>query len=68
MTGHKWFEDAQVKIDKENKITEFEYENYFDPSLARNKDLCSTDEFKRLVRTLNYFQKTRIENYQNNKE
>jgi hypothetical protein len=50
MTGNKWFEDAQVKIDKENKITEFEYENYFDPSLARNKDLCSTDEFKRLVR------------------
>ena len=29
--GKDWYADANLVIDEEHKITEFDYENYFDP-------------------------------------
>ena len=54
MTGKDWYDDAQVMIDNETKITEFDYENHIDPNLLKTID-TNSKEFKQLVRVLNLF-------------
>ena len=69
LTNQKWYEDAFVDFDKEHKITEFDYENYFDPNLLkRNKALTESDDFKTLVKALNLFTYTDYEKLQQNKK
>lgn len=36
LSGRNWYDYSDVKIDKEYKITEFDYENYFDPLLLHS--------------------------------
>lgn len=31
LTGHNWYDDADMDMDMEHKITEFDYENYIHP-------------------------------------
>jgi len=49
-----------MKIDKEYKITEFDYENHFSPELLAKYD-TNTDEFKNFVRMLNLTTNTKYE-------
>jgi hypothetical protein len=58
LSGRGWFDDDKMVMDPEHKITEFDYENYFNPILLKNKELTSSDEFKHLIRVLNYFSRT----------
>jgi hypothetical protein len=44
-------------LDPETKITEFDYENYFDQQLL-SKSTTDSKEFKRLVKVLNLFSQT----------
>ena len=54
-------------IDQETKITEFDYENYFDQQLLP-KSTADSKEFKRLIKVLNLFSKTQHEQLQEQKE
>jgi hypothetical protein len=68
MTGGKnWYHEASKVIDDEYKITEFDYENYFDKSLLP-KNATDSVEFKRLIKILNLFTKTEHELLQEQKE
>lgn len=57
LTGDDWFADSRVRFDSETKITEFDYENYLNPSLLKGVD-TSTPEFKQFVRKLNFMSRT----------
>lgn len=67
MTGHNWHDDAQIAIDPETKITEFDWENYIDPQLIDPK-LVGTPEFKKMIKILNYTSRTKYEALQEEKE
>lgn len=60
VTGRDWHEDSLIRDDKEYKITEFDYENYLNAGLLQNVD-TNSQEFKDLVRWLNYTSKTNYE-------
>jgi hypothetical protein len=45
LTNRDWYSDDREIIDTEFKITEFDYENYFHPSLLEKTDTDSA-EFK----------------------
>ena len=60
LTGTNWYADSRTITDPENKLTEFDYENYIDPLLL-NKNINDSGEFKRLLRVLNVFTKTEHE-------
>ena len=66
LTGANWYSDSTTITDPENKITEFEYENYIDPQLFP-KGSSGQPEFKRLIRVLNLFSQTEHERLQDNK-
>lgn len=69
LTGSSWFDDADVEVDKEHKITEFDYENFFDANLLkRNKALTETEDFKKVIKILNLFSHTKYEKLQEDKE
>lgn len=68
LAGRDWYSDAETYIDNENKITEFDYENYFNPILIQNRDLVESKDFKKLVKVLNLFSHTRHEALQKQKE
>ena len=67
LSGSNWYSDARTLIDNETKITEFDYENYFDPQLLP-KDATNSKEFKRLIKVLNLFSLTQHEKLQESKE
>ena len=67
LSGTNWYSDARTLIDSETKITEFDYENYFDQQLLP-KDASNSKEFKRLVKVLNLFSLTEHEKLQESKE
>lgn len=67
LTGMDFFGDAMVKHDLEEKITEFDYEKYLNPDLLKNVDTNSED-FKLMIRSLNYISKTQYEALQYNKK
>lgn len=67
LTGHNWFDDAQIHTDPETKITEFDWENYIDPELIDPK-LVGTPEFKKMIKILNYTNRTKYEALQEEKE
>ena len=57
----------RVQHDLETKITEFDYENYLNPALLEGVDTTS-DNFRDLVRGLNFLTKTKYEKLQEDKE
>jgi len=68
MTGGKnWYHNANLKIDEEYKITEFDYENYFDQSLLPKK-ATESPEFRKLIKVLNLFSETEHERHEQQKE
>ena len=60
LTGEEWYDDAYISRDMEQKITEFDYEKYLNPELLKRCDTESED-FKMMVRQLNYYSKTKYE-------
>lgn len=52
------FEDA--KFDTEEKITEFNYENYL-PKIILDKTDTKSDEFKNMIKAANFMKKTKLE-------
>ena len=67
MTGRDYFEDANVALDREEKITEFNYEDFLNPELLKGID-TESDDFKLFIKTLNFYSKTRIEKLEQDKE
>lgn len=68
MTGGKnWYHEASKLIDDEYKITQFDFENYFDKSLIP-RNAQDSEEFKRLIKVLNLFSKTEYERLEEQKE
>lgn len=71
LTGLNWQDDKSIEIsrthDLEEKITEFEYEKYLNPTLIKDLD-TSSDEFKQMVRTANFASKTRLEQIEHKKK
>ena len=60
LTGRDWHEDHTMREDREFKITEFDYENYFSPELLKNVD-TNSESFKELVKLLNLGTETQYE-------
>ena len=58
--GEDYHAFSNVSTDQETKITEFDYENYLNPTLLENVD-TTTEQFKEMVRKLNFVTKTRFE-------
>ena len=67
LAGEGWFDDANVDVDSEEKITEFDYEKYLNPELLKRCD-TESDSFKTLIRQLNYVTKTKNEALQEKKK
>lgn len=67
ITGMDYFGDAMLNQDMEEKITEFDYEKYVNPEILKNMDTESED-FKEMIRALNYVSKTNNEALQYNKQ
>ena len=67
MTGRNYFEDASESIDREEKITEFNYEDYLNPELLKGID-TESDDFKLFIKTLNFYSKTRLEKLEHDKK
>lgn len=59
MTGLNWYQDSNTVLDPEYKVTEFDYENYFDTKLIPKG--VPEQEFKRLIKVLNLFSQTEHE-------
>ena len=67
ITGTDWNSDVTTRDDKEFKITEFDYENYFSEALIKQTN-TNSQEFKDLIRILNFTTKTKYEKLQARKE
>lgn len=67
MYGTRWDEYDDLKFDKEDKITEFNYENYI-PQHLYNKNQTIEVEFKDEVKYLNLLTKTKYEKHKVNQE
>lgn len=59
--------DKDHKIDKEDKITEFNYEKYIHEDVLAQMDTDS-DEFKELIRALNFSSNTEYQQHQKDKQ
>jgi len=66
LTGRGWFENSKIVTDPEHKITEFDYEKYLNPTLLKDVDTQS-DEFKTLIKQLNFNSRTRYEDLEEKK-
>ena len=66
--GSKWHDDEFVQFDSEPKITEFNYEQYIHPDVLEAVGDPQSNEFKRLIKSMNFATKTKYEQHQENKE
>lgn len=62
-----WFDDALIKEDTEEKITEFNYEKFIHPELLKGVDTKSP-EFLEKIRLMNFMSKTKYELLQEAKQ
>lgn len=67
MFGQPWNADKDVTIDNEEKITEFNYEKFLPQEVIDRYDTDS-EEFKEMIRALNFTSKTEFEQHQQNKD
>jgi hypothetical protein len=63
--GNSWDKFDNLDFDPEEKITEFNYENYINKHVLKTMDTGSED-FKNLVRALNFTSKTEYEQHKAN--
>lgn len=66
MTGKSWYWDKRIVVDPEQKITEFDYENYIDPQMLPAD--VESEDFKKFIRLLNLSSRTEFEAFQDAKE
>ena len=64
--GRPWHFKPQAMVDDEDKITEFNYENFIPAEVLARYD-TSTDSFKQMIRKLNFNTRTQIEQSDNDK-
>lgn len=67
LTGMNWYDDARVKEDREEKITQFNYEKFIHPELLKGVDTKSP-EFLEKIKIQNFFSKTKYEKLQDAKK
>lgn len=67
LSGEKWYNDVDKLIDSEDKITEFNFEQFFDASLMEKVDYNSAS-FKELVKSLNFFSRTKMQVSEDNRK
>jgi hypothetical protein len=67
ITGMSWYDDAHNRIDPEEKITEFNYEQYLDPTCMESIN-AETPEFKDLIKALNFVSRTKLETLADKKQ
>jgi hypothetical protein len=60
LTGFNWYDDARIREDREEKITEFNYEKFIHPELLKGADTKSP-EFLEKIKIMNFFSKTKYE-------
>ncbi len=60
MYGKEWDHFDTLTFDTEDKITEFNYEKFLPKHLLQTMDTQS-DEFKTLIKKMNYSSKTQYE-------
>lgn len=60
--GREWNHFDGVIFDPEEKITEFNYENYINPHILKTMDTHS-QEFKRMIKIMNLENKTAFEQH-----
>lgn len=58
--GERYNDHMSARVDTEDKITEFNFEQYFDPSLLEGVDTDSKS-FKEMIKVLNFESRTKIE-------
>ena len=67
ITGKTFTSDLFLDIDKETKITEFDFEKYINPALLQRVE-TQNDKFKNFVKMNNFLTKTRYEQLQEDKK
>jgi hypothetical protein len=67
LTGMNWYDDARIREDREEKITEFNYEKFIHPELLKGVDTKSP-EFLEKIKIMNFFSKTKYEKLQEAKK
>lgn len=55
-----------LRFDSEEKITEFNYENYIPEVLLAQKEILQTEGFKDLIKATNMLTKTKYEEHKDN--
>ena len=65
--GAKWDKYDHINFDTEEKITEFNYENYINKHILKQFDTKSED-FKNLLKSLNLSMNTEYEQHKKNQE
>jgi len=63
--GKEWDTYQHLQFDQEEKITEFNYENFLPKQLLQTLDTDS-EEFKNLIKELNFNSKTEYERHREN--
>lgn len=66
-TGKEYTSDWSVTLDKENKITEFEFEKFLNPTLLKKVN-TSKDQFLHFVRKQNFSTNTELEQLKDDKK
>ena len=67
MFGTEWDQHDAMIFDKEEKITEFNFENFIPKHLLSTMDTQSAD-FKNLVKSMNLYNKTKYEQHKQNQQ
>lgn len=67
ITGKTFNSDLFIDLDKETKITEFDFEKYLNPALLQRVS-SQNDIFKNFVRNTNFFTNTSYEQLQEDKK
>lgn len=66
VTGKTFNSDLFIDLDKQTKITEFDFEKYLNPALLQRVN-SQNDTFKNFVRNVNFFTNTTYEQLQDDK-
>lgn len=67
LTGFNWYDDARLREDSEEKITEFNYEKFIHPELLKGVDTKSS-EFLEAIKIMNFTSRTKYERLQEAKQ
>jgi hypothetical protein len=65
--GKEWDTYKHLNFDPEEKITEFNYENFLPAQFLKTQD-TSSPEFKNLIKEMNFNSQTQYERHKENQE